>query len=181
MRRYLVPVSALLLVVACSPGADAPVAPKPHFIAVGPGEGNSPDRIRVWEHRKEGFTLLVAGCLSEPLLVTGTANFTLQAQDNPGNRAHFRLHSNLQGVSGTTQITGTQYHLAQVHNATINNSFPVAVPFETTQIFRYRLIGSGPLNNSVIDISYKLTINANGTTTASFFRAEAKCAEEGRR
>jgi hypothetical protein len=177
MRRYLV--SALLIAVACSSGADGPVAPRPHFIAVGPGKGNSPDRIRVFEHHQEDFTLVVAGCLSEPLVVTGTLNFTHQAQDNPGNRAHIRLHTNLQGVTGVTQITGTQYHLAQVHNATVNNDFTDVMPLETTQIFRYRLIGSGPNNNSTIDVSYKLTINANGTTTATFLRPEARCAEDG--
>lgn len=177
MRRYLF--LSLLIAASCSPGADAPVAPAPNFVAVGPGKGNDPERIRIWEHHQEEFTLVVAGCLSEPLVVTGTMNFTLQDQDNPGARAHFRLHSNLQGVSGVTQITGTRYRLAQVHNATINNDTLDVAPFETTQIYRYRLIGSGPLNNSTIDISFKLTINANGTPTASFTRAEARCREDG--
>ena len=177
MRRVVA--TALLVVAACSSPGDLPTGAAPSFIAVGPGEGNSPDRIRVFEHAKEDFSLVVAGCLSEPLVVEGTANATMQAQDNPGGRAHFRLHTNLQGVTGVTQVTGTEYHLAQVHNATINNAFPEVMPFETTQIFRYRLIGSGPLNNSTIDISFKVTINANGTTTVSFFRADAKCGEEG--
>jgi hypothetical protein len=106
-------------------------------------------------------------------------NFTLQDQDNPGERAHFRMHTNLQGVSGVTQITGTQYRLAQVHNATINNDTTDVMPLATTQVFRYRLIGSGPLNNSKVDISFHLTINANGTVTASYTRAEASCREDG--
>lgn len=177
MRSYVF--AALLLTAACSPAGDVPTAVEPHFIAVGPGQGNSPDRIRVWEHGSEDFTLVVAGCLSEPLVVSGSVNTTLQDQDNPGDRAHFRLHSNLQGVAGIAQVTGTQYHLAQVHNATINNSFPEVMPYETTQVFRYRLIGSGPLNNSIVDISYRVKINANGEMTVSFFSAEAKCAEEG--
>ncbi len=177
MRRYLV--FSLLIAASCSTGVDAPLAPAPNFSTVGPGKGNSPDRIRVWEHHREDFSLIVAGCLNEPLVVTGTMNFTLQDQDNPGERAHFRFHTNLQGVSGVTQITGTRYRLAQVHNATINNDTTDVMPLETTQVFRYRLIGSGPLNNSTIDISFKLTINANGTTTASYTRAEARCREDG--
>ena len=178
MRRSVV-VLSLLIAASCSPGTDAPLAPAPHFAAVGPGKGNSPDRTRVWEHSRQDFTLVIAGCLNEPLVVTGTMNATLQDQDNPGERAHFRFHTNLQGVSGVTQITGTRYHLAQVHNATINNDTTDVMPLETTQVFRYRLIGSGPLNNSTVDISFKLTINANGETTASFTRAEAKCREDG--
>jgi hypothetical protein len=177
MRRFLV--SAVLIAAACSPSADSPVAPQPHFIAVGPGRGNSPDRIRVFEHRRENFSLVVAGCLSEPLVVTGTANFTHQAQDNPGARAHIRLHTNLQGVSGVAQITGTEYRLAQVLNATVNNDTTDVRPLEATHVFRYRLIGSGPNNNSTVDITVKTTINANGETTVAFVRAEARCSEDG--
>ena len=177
MRRYLV--AAVLVAAACSPGADSPVAPQPRFIAVGPGVGNSPDRIRVFTHRQEPFTLVVAGCLSEPLVVTGTLNFTHQAQDNPGGRAHIRMHTNLQGVSGVAQVSGTEYRLAQVHNATINNDFTDVMPLESTQLFRYRIIGSGPNNNSTVDITVKTTINANGEMTATFVRAEARCNEDG--
>ena len=178
MRRSVL-AGLLIFAAACAPGADAPTGLSPHFATVGPGVGNSPDRIRVFEHRKENFSLLIAGCLSEPLVVTGTANFTHQAQDNPGGRAHIRLHTNLQGVSGVTQITGTQYHLTQVLNATVNDDFTDVMPLTTIQVFRYRLIGSGPNNNSLIDITTKTTINANGETTVTFVRAEARCAEDG--
>lgn len=177
MPRYLV--FAVLIAAACSPTADTPTGVQPHFATIGPGEGNSPDRIRVREQRREDFSLVVGGCLNEPLVVTGSANYILQAQDNPGDRVHFRLHTNLQGVSGVTQVTGTRYRLSQEHNATLNYAFLEPETFETNQVFRYRLIGNGPLNNSWINISYHLTITPDGTVTATFVRAEARCAEEG--
>lgn len=178
MRRYLV--SAVLIVAACSATADAPTAVDPHFVAIGPGEGNSPDRIRIRDQRREDFTLVIAGCLNEPLAVTGRANFVLQAHDNPGDRVHFRLHTNLQGVSGVTQVTGTRYQLSQEHNATYNYAFLEPPTFETNQVYRYRLIGDGPLNNSWVNISFHLTVTPDGKISSTFFRAEARCSEEGR-
>lgn len=75
MHRYVV--SALsAIAAACSPVADAPTAIQPHLATVGPGKGDDPDRIRVRDQRREGFTLVVAGCLSEPLVVAGQANLS---------------------------------------------------------------------------------------------------------
>src|SRR5687768_12599742 len=140
---------------ACSPAEDGPTAPPPHFVAVGPGEGNSPDRIRIRDQGREDFTLVVTGCIEEPLVVTGTANLIIQAQDNPADRVHYRSHANLQGVSGVGQLTGTRYRLAQEFNATYNYvAFLDPPKLETTQIYRYRLIGDGPANNSYFDISF---------------------------
>ena len=168
------------IAAGCSPPGDGPTAPVPRFIAVGPGEGNSPDRIRIREQRKEDFTLTGVGCVSEPLVLTGTANFILQAQDNPADRSHFRLHTNLQGVSGVGEVTGTRYHLSNETNATLNYvAFLDPPKFETTQLFRYRLIGDGPHNNHWVDISLHTTVTPDGRISSTFFRAEERCATEG--
>ena len=170
---------AAVVLGGCSPASDGPIGPVPHFVAVGPGPGNSPDRSRVRDQRREDFSLVVIGCISEPLVVTGRANFILQAQDNPADRVHFRLHTNLQGVSGVAQVTGTRYHLSEETNATYNYVFLESPKFETTQIYRYRLIGNGPLNNSWVNVSLHITITPDGTITSTFMRADARCAEDG--
>jgi hypothetical protein len=180
MRRYVVcALGAVGALAACSPVTDGPTGPAPSFIAVGPGQGNSPDRIRIRDQRREDFTLTVIGCINEPLVVTGRANFITQAQDNPADRVHFRLHTNLQGVSGVGQTTGTRYRLAEEFNATYNYVFLESPKLETTQIYRFRLTGDGPNNNSWINISFHLTITPDGTIASSFTRAEARCAEDG--
>ena len=167
------------ILAACAPAGDGPTGPAPRFIAVGPGHGNSPDRIRIRDQRREPFTLVVSGCLNEPLVVSGSMNYILQAQDSPGDRVHFRLHTNLQGVSGVAQVTGTRYRLAEENNATYNYDFLETPQLETTQIYRYRLIGDGPDNNSWLSISFHLTITPDGTTSSTFTRAEARCREDG--
>src|SRR5688572_15018240 len=101
---------------ACSAGESAPTGSVPRF-----GRGNDPDRIRIREHHQEPFMALVsASCNGEAVAVTGTLNYTLQAQDNPADNVHFRLHTNLQGVSGVGAVSGNRYHLTQVHNVTYN-------------------------------------------------------------
>ena len=166
-------------VAACSPAGDGPTGPVPRFVAVGPGEGNSPDRIRIRDQRREDFALVVVGCINEPLVVSGRINFITQAQDNPADRVHFRLHTNLQGVSGVGQVTGTRYRLSEENNATYNYVFLESPKFETTQIYRYRLIGDGPNNNSTIDVSFHLTVTPDGKISSTFMRADARCAEDG--
>jgi len=171
--RVLSAMAAAILLGACG-GSDGPLAPTPSL-----GLGNDPDRIRVRDQRQEPFAATVsASCNGEPVVVTGTVNYILQAQDNPGGNVHFRLHTNLQGVSGVGAVSGEQYHLTQVHNATYNYEF-MENRFETTQVFRYRLIGQRPNNNTWLNVSVHTTITPDGRISSTWFRLEQRCAEDG--
>lgn len=180
MPRYLVlALSFAGAIAACSDADRSPTAPPPSLVSTGgQGLGNDPDRIRVFDHRTDPFTAAAAGCISEPVVLTGTVHYLLHAQDNPGERVHFTLHTNLQGVSGVGQVTGTRYRLSQEHNVTYNYSFLETSQFETNQIFRYRLVGQGPDNNFWINISFHLTVTPDGRITSTSTRAEARCAQD---
>ena len=171
--RLVYGIVAVALLAGCAESDPTPTAPLPLL-----GRGNDPDRIRIRDQRREPFTLTVVGCLDAPMVVTGSANYILQAQDNPGGNSHFRLHTNLQGVSGVS-VTGTRYHLAETFNGTYNYDSMEPPRFETTQIFRYRLIGDGPRNNSWVNISLHTTITPDGRISSTRTEAEAGCAEEG--
>lgn len=176
MRHYMVTFAIAALVTACS-GVDAPTSPTltPRL----QGRGNDPDRIRVHEHHTEDFVAPALGC-TEPLIVTGTVNVILYAQDNPADRVHYLSHANLQGVSAVGQTTGTQYRLAQAFNIVLNyNAFLEPPTFTTNQVFRYRVIGQRPLNNQWFDVSYHLTVTPDGKVSSSFLRVEGRCAEDG--
>jgi hypothetical protein len=172
--RILCGLAAAMLAVACSGSESTPTAPVPRL-----GLGNDPDRIRVRDQRREPFIATVAAaCNGESIVVTGTANYILQAQDNPGGNVHFRLHTNLQGVSGVGAVSGDRYHLTQVHNATYNYAF-LEERFETTQVFRYRVIGQHPNNNTWLNVSLHTTITPDGKISSTWFRLEQRCAEDG--
>ena len=121
-----------------------------------------------------------AACNGEPVLVTGTINRVLQAQDNPAGNVHFRLHINLQGVSGVGAVSGNRYHLTQTHNVTYNYVEFLDPPrFETTQVFRYRLIGQRPNNNTWFNIFVHTTVTPDGTISSSKVENEGRCGEDG--
>jgi hypothetical protein len=174
MRRGLA-VAATLVIAACAGSESAP--------PTGPrmGLGNDPDRIKIFDQRREPFTATVsASCNGEPVIVTGTMNVVSHAQDNPSDNVHFRLHTNLQGVSGVGAVSGNRYHLTQVHNATYNYEAFLDPPrFETTQVFRYRLVGQGANNNTWLNIAVHTTITPDGSITSTWTELEIRCAEDG--
>ena len=174
-RRALYVVASAFVVAACVGSEPAP--------PTGPrmGLGNDPDRIKTFDQHRESFTTTVtAACNQEPVVVRGHMNMVLQAQDNPADNVHFRLHTNLQGVSGVGAVTGLRFHLTQVHNVTYNYVAFLEPPrFETTQIFRYRLVGQRPNNNSWANISIHTTVTPDGRISSTRVDNEARCAEDG--
>jgi hypothetical protein len=164
-----------LVVAACAGSESAP--------PTGPrlGLGNDPDRIKIFDQRREPFTATVsASCNGEPVLVTGTMNVVSQAQDNPSDNVHFRSHTNLQGVSGIGLVSGDRYHLTQSFNATYNYEAFLDPPrFETTQIFRYRLVGPHPNNNTWFNIGVHTTITPDGRIASMWTEVEGRCGEDG--
>ena len=176
MRQVMLALALAASATACS-GTDALTAPK--MIPRAQGLGNDPDRIRIHEHHTEPFVAPAMGCV-EPIVVSGTVNVILYAQDNPADRVHYLSHTNLQGVSAVGQVTGTRYRLAQVFSAVLNYAAFLEPPqFTTNQVFRYRVIGDRPLNNFWFDISYHLTVTPDGRVTSSFLTVEGRCNEEG--
>jgi len=49
------------------------------------------------------------------------------------------------------------------------------LPFTFTSVNNFRIIGQGPGNNSVVHENTHITINANGTITASVDNFKATC------
>jgi hypothetical protein len=168
-------INSAILLAACAGSEPGPTGPVPRL-----GLGNDPDRIRVRDQRREPFTTAAFGCISEPLVVTGTVNYILHAQDNPADNVHSRLHTNLQGVSGIGSLTGTRYQFILVHNVTYNYVAFLDPPrFETNQVARFRLIGDRTNNNLWVNTSFHVTVTPDGKISSTRFEVEARCAEDG--
>lgn len=80
-----------------------------------------------------------------------------------GNSLHVKTHDQPQGISGTGLVTGDKYQATGVTQDEFNTSFGM----EETFINNFRIIGQGPGNNFLVHENFHITINANGTVTAS--------------
>jgi hypothetical protein len=105
--------------------------------------------------------------------VTFAGNVHLLASitmDNAGG-AHVYGHENFQDVSGVGSVTGDKYQAT----GSIQIKANVTIAQEATVAIRFNAIGPGPDNNLYIDATAHITINANGTMTASFTDVSIVC------
>lgn len=91
-----------------------------------------------------------------------------------GNNFSAKSHFQPQGISGTGQTTGDKYQATGVTQDEFKGSFQNG-QFEETFVNNFRIIGQGPGNNYVVHETYHLTINANGTITASVDNFSVDC------
>jgi hypothetical protein len=88
-----------------------------------------------------------------------------------GNSLHVKTHDQPQGISGTGLVTGDKYQATGVTQDEFNTSFGM----EETFINNFRIIGQGPGNNFLVHENFHITINANGTVTASHDNFTVDC------
>jgi hypothetical protein len=96
--------------------------------------------------------------LSGPLHVL--FHFTISARDKIVIKSHFQP----QGISGVGQTTGDKYRATGVTQETTTFD-GTGVPFETTLVNNFRIIGQGPGNNLLVHQNMHVTINAKGEVT----------------
>ena len=88
-----------------------------------------------------------------------------------GNSLHVKTHDQPQGISGTGLVTGDKYQATGV----TQDEFNTSVGMEETFINNFRIIGQGPGNNFLVHENFHITINANGTVTASHDNFTVDC------
>jgi hypothetical protein len=124
--------------------------------------GISVDRFPV------SFTLFNP-CTNELVDLSGMAITVLDTtpEDN-----HFRFHSNDIGVKGIGQTTGARYVEVATISIVLQGEFVNGQFVEQNTIRNLRLITAGGGNNAVsFNITYHLTINANGDVALEFVHA----------
>jgi hypothetical protein len=104
--------------------------------------------------------------LNGPLHILSTVTF-----DSAGG-FHMVAHFQPQGISGLGQTTGAKY---QATGETEFQTSAKALPFETSFVNNFKIIGQGPGNNLLIHENFHLTVNANGTVTAVIDNFSFEC------
>jgi hypothetical protein len=108
-------------------------------------------------------------CTNELVDLSGMAITVLDVapEDN-----HFFFHSNDIGVKGIGQTTGARYVEVATISIVLQGTFVNGQFVEQNTIRNLRLITSGGKNNAVaFNITYHLTINANGDVAVEFVHA----------
>jgi hypothetical protein len=160
---------ALLAVAGCGQDTLAPqkMASEPSLAAVAGGvELNSVDPI--------SLALLVPcanGGVGEMIQMDGFLHTVLNATiDNQGG-VHEKYHYQPQNLSGTGLDTGDKYEGTGVTQDQVNT----VVGAEETFVNNFRMIGAGPGNNYSVHENIHITVNANGTVTASHDNLSITC------
>ena len=100
-----------------------------------------------------GEVIDVSGPLHEVFRLTqsSSGNFSLYIHDQP------------QGVSGVGLTTGAKYQATGITEQSFHFN---GLPFNTTFVNNFNMIGQGPGNNFKVHENFHLTVNANGVLTA---------------
>jgi len=85
---------------------------------------------------------------------------------------HLVAHFQPQGIRGLGQTTGVRYRATGI---TEFQTSAKAVPFETSFVNNFKIIGQGPGNNLLIHENFHVTVNANGELTALIENSSFEC------
>ena len=117
------------------------------------------------------ITTLVNPCNGKLVDTNGFVHIDATFTSN-GQTAHFTIHSNPQGVTSIGETTG-------VHGPAlplcIDELSLVNCSADTKFVSRFDFIGQGSVPNFFIDQVMHITVNANGTVTASFNVLDTSC------
>jgi hypothetical protein len=120
-----------------------------------------------------GYVPCANGGAGEYVQLSGNLHIVSHTTIDSRGGAHIMLQFNPQGVSGVGLTTGDKYRATGVTHYNVNAR---SLPFNTTYVNNFRLIGQGPGNNFTVHENFHITINAKGELTAvvTNFRFECK-------
>ncbi len=115
----------------------------------------------------------VFDCNGNAVMLSGTVHMVVHFTTDAAGGTHVVMHTNYQGVSGTSVTNpGITYRAVNSSNQSFNSKDPQS---EFTSIENVRLISQGPTANLIIKFHSHTTINADGEATSSFTRFETVC------
>jgi hypothetical protein len=111
------------------------------------------------------------GGAGEMVHLTGPLHLRLSVTTNSVGGFSVVQHAQPQGVSGTGLTTGLSYNATGETDTTFNANAGV----QQTFVNNFKIIGQGPGNNFTVHENAHVTINANGTATASVDNFTSDC------
>ena len=110
--------------------------------------------------------------VNEIIQLDGTLHVNSTQVTDPNGGLHLTSHANWQGVEGTNLTTGEKYRF--ITRGKITFSTNGELPFTSTSTTHNNLVGDGGLI-LIMQIQFKITVNANGEVTTQFAHQSAEC------
>jgi hypothetical protein len=111
-------------------------------------------------------------CANETVYLTGPLHILYHFTLNPNGGYQVVSHYQPQGVTGIGPVSGAKYQATGVTSDHFNIK---GLPYTSTYINNFRIIGQGPGNNSLIHVNMHVTVNANGELTAYVDNYSSTC------
>jgi hypothetical protein len=111
------------------------------------------------------------GGAGELVELTGPLHIVMAFTADSSGGFHVVTHFQPQGISGVGLTTGLKYNATGETDETLN----VTAGVTDTIVNNFKIIGQGPGNNSLLHENFHITINANGTATASVDNFNSSC------
>ncbi len=119
------------------------------------------------------FIPCAAGGAGEFVQLQGPLHTLITATVN-GNNVSGKLHFQPQGVSGVGQTTGLKYQATGETQQSFTQSLQNGKA-TFSYVNNFRIIGQGPGNNYLVHENLHVTVNADGTITATHDNFSAEC------
>lgn len=170
MPRVSFALLSMVLLAACSDSGQ-PLAPSTRAPAVRHSSATTTIQNLTVPFSSLQFVPCANGGAGENVLLEGTLHLVSRFTDAGNGQASATVHENLQGVSGTGQITGDQYQ--GTDSETLRATLGAATTFTLTNSFQ--VVGPGPDNNFTVHLTSHFTVNANGEITSDHFSSSVEC------
>ncbi|MBI4501249.1 MAG: hypothetical protein HY700_08820 [Gemmatimonadetes bacterium] len=118
------------------------------------------------------FVPCAAGGAGELVALSGDLHLLFHFTADGSGGFHATSEANPMGVSGSGLTTGDRYQGTGVTRSSFNTS---GVPFNSTFVNNFRIIGQGTDNNFLVHENFHITVNANGELTALVDNFSVEC------
>jgi hypothetical protein len=112
-------------------------------------------------------------CNGDLIAVTGSIHFLASFTSDRSGGLHGSFMDNVSQVTGVGSVSGATYHGVGGDWFTANVRPPFPAEFTATDVFG--LISTGSVPNFIVTDTVHITINADGTMTASVARLSIAC------
>ena len=119
------------------------------------------------------FIPCAAGGVGEVVTLNGNLHVLISTTVN-GNHISSDMHFQPQGITGVGSVSGDKYQGTGITRFSFEADV-AGFPFIQTMVNNFKIIGQGSGNNILVHENLHVTVNANGTVTASVDNFSAEC------